>query len=407
MPAYWPGGVRGPVRGRGRSRSEALAVVAIWLGTRLGVIAVAAYASATIVRGSLQEPFLDRWTQWDVGHLIEIAQYGYAGTPGKPRDGGLIGFFPGFPLLLRGVHVVVPDWRLAALLISLVAGAFAMVALTRLADRESGHGTGIFATVAMLLSPFAVFLFAGYSEALFLAFAFPAWASARRRDWRTAGLCGLAAGTVRITGLFLGIALVLEFLLVARPDVAKPDVARPDGVDGRRWRDLAWLALPFAGVVTYFGYLWWWSGDALAWQHAQADHWGRKTTNPVDAFKTTWQAAFGTHDMFTDAFRVELAAAAIGVALTIWLIAKRRWPEAVYVGLQMAAFLTSSYYLSIGRATLLWWPLWVLIGGLGVRGGRGDRAYGLRLCAYVALLTVLVPLLVVQIVHFTEGAWAG
>lgn len=402
MPGYWPGGDGWTASGRGgaaggrgrRARDSDLPAIAVWLATRLGVVALAAYASAHIVRGSLQEPFLDRWTQWDVSHLIEIAKYGYAGEPGKPRDGGLIGFFPGFPLLLRALHLVVPDWRLAALLISLVAGGAAVVALTRLADQESGRDAGLFATMAMLVSPFAVFLFAGYSEALFLAFAFPAWLSARRRHWRAAALFALAAGTVRITGLFLGIALLMEFLLATR------------GEGVRRWRGLGWLTLPFVGPLSYFGYLWWWTGDPLAWQHAQADHWGRKTTNPVDAFKTTWHAAFGTHDMFTSAFRVEIAAAAIGVALTIWLLAKRRWPEAAYVGLQMAAFLTSSYYLSIGRATLLWWPLWVLIGTLGVRD-RGDRAYGWRVGAYLALLALMVPLLVVQVVHFTEGAWAG
>lgn len=401
MPGYWPSGAGESVSGRGGGgdSGDDLPVVGIWLATRLGVIAVAAYASAHIVRGSLQASFLDRWTQWDVGHLIEIARYGYAGAPGKPRDGGLIGFFPGFPLLLRAVHVVVPDWRLSALLISFVAGAFAMVALARMADRE----TGLFAVTAMLVSPFAVFLFAGYSEALFLAFAFPAWVAARRRDWKAAALCGLLAGTVRITGLFLAIALLLEFLLAARRSMGGPGVRA--AVAG--WRGSALLALPFVGPLAYFGYLWWWTGDPLAWQHAQADHWGRKTTSPVDAFKTTWNAAFGTHDMFTDAFRVELAAAGIGVALTIWLIAKRRWPEAAYVGLQMAAFLTSSYYLSIGRATLLWWPLWVLIGGLAVRGGQGNRAYGWRLAGYLAILALMVPLLVVQIVHFTEGAWAG
>jgi hypothetical protein len=322
----------------------------VWLVTRLGVVAVAAYAAARFSDPGLKHPFLDRWTQWDVGHLIDIAHFGYAGDPAQPRDGGLVAFFPGFPLLLRAVHLLVPDWRLAALLISLVAGGFAAVALTRLVDAEM-PSAGIFATLAMLVSPFAVFLFAGYSEALFLAFAFPAWGLARRRRWEAAALCGLAAGTVRITGLFLAIALLIEFLRVER----------------LRWRLMPWMFLPFAGVIGYFGYLWWWSGDMMAWQHAQARHWGRTLTNPLDSLQTTWHAAFGPHDMFTDAFRVELTAAAIGVALTCWLLLRRRWAESAYVGLQMISFLTSSYYLSIGRATLLWWPLWTMLGGLAVR----------------------------------------
>jgi hypothetical protein len=48
-----------------------------------------------------------------------------------------------------------------------------------------------------------------------------------------------------------------------------------------------------------------------------------------------------------------------------------------------------------------------MIGSLGVRAGRGSRSYGSRLAVYVLLLALLVPLLVIQIFHFTAGAWAG
>jgi hypothetical protein len=254
-----------------------------------------------------------------------------------------------------------------------VAGAVAMVALARL----GGAGTGPKAVVALLLGPYAVFLFAGYSEALFLAFALPAWLLARQRRWEPAVLCAMGAACVRVTGVFLAVALIVEFL-----------------VADRRWRLTAWLALPFAPVAAYTLYQWRRTGDWLAWQHAQQEGWGRSLAWPWEAFSTTWQAAFGEHNEFSGAFRVELVAAVVGVVLTAWLLARRRWSEAVYVGLPLASLLTSAFYLSIGRATLLWWPLWLAIGAA-------------RRPAYLVVLAVFVPLLAKEVALFTSGSWAG
>ncbi|GAA4640333.1 hypothetical protein GCM10023196_105410 [Actinoallomurus vinaceus] len=376
-------------------RGDRLALRA-WVGTRIAVLGISLLASALWSYGDLHDSFLDRWTQWDVDHFVEIARYGYGGDPGHPPDAGLPAFFPGLPLVLRAVHLVVPDWRLAALLVSFVAGAVAMVALARLGDEfvESGrpargahagsHGrlrtrapVGPLAVLALLVSPYAVFLFAGYSESLFLAFALPAWLLARRRRWAAATLCAAGATCVRVTGLFLAVALIVEFVTA-----------------DRRWRSAPWLAVPFVPVLGYTLYLWRRTGDWSAWQHAQQAGWGRSTVWPWTSFHTTWQAAFGTHDQFTTAFRVELIAAVVGVALTGWLLVRRRWAEGAYVGLQLASLLTSAYYLSIGRATLLWWPLWLA-------AGRCRRP------VYLLLIAVFVPLMTAEVVAFTSGGWAG
>jgi hypothetical protein len=344
-----------------------------WIGTRLGVLAVSLALAAFWSYGDLKDSFLNRWTQWDVDLFIEIARYGYRGDPGRPPDAGLPAFFPGLPMLIRAVHFAIPSWELSALLISLVAGGVAMVALARLAR----VGTGPKAVVALLLSPYAVFLFAGYSEALFLAFALPAWLLARQRRWEAATLCAMGAACVRVTGIFLAMALIVEFLVASR-----------------QWRRAPWLLVPFVPVAAYTLYQWRRTGDWLAWQHAQQEGWGRSLAWPWEAFHTTWQAAFGAHNEFSGAFRVELVAAVVGVVLTGWLLSRRRWAEAVYVGLPLASLLTSAFYLSIGRAALLWWPLWLAIGSA-------------RRPVYIVVLALFVPLLIEEIALFTSGSWAG
>src|SRR5690606_6744085 len=89
----------------------------LWLATRLGLIVLGTVGAALLFQDEPLAPFLDRLRRWDADHLIEIARYGYAGDPAQPPDAGLPAFFPGQPLVLRAVHVIVPDWVLGGLLI--------------------------------------------------------------------------------------------------------------------------------------------------------------------------------------------------------------------------------------------------------------------------------------------------
>ncbi|MCP2340528.1 hypothetical protein [Actinomadura rupiterrae] len=251
------------------------------------------------------------------------------------------------------------------------------------ADEAGTIGAG--AVAAMLASPAAVFLFAGYSESLFLAFALPAWLMAKRGRWAWAALLATPSSAVRITGLFLVLAMIVEYLV---------------GRHGRReqgWRPIGWLVLPFTPLLAYTVYQWGRTGDWMAWQHAQEAGWHRKFTMPWDAFKLTYQSAFETNYEFTLAFRIEVFAAAVGVLLSLYLLYRRRWPELAYVGLQLAALMTSSYYLSIGRATLLWWPLWL---GFGTLALRHRWLFG-------AAVAAAAPFAVLQLLTFTSGGWAG
>ncbi|MDX6742721.1 hypothetical protein [Actinocorallia sp. A-T 12471] len=255
-----------------------------------------------------------------------------------------------------------------------------------LARTESWWGhPGFLAVLAIITSPCAVFLFAAYSEALFLALALPAWLLAKKGRWEYAALLAAAASVVRITGLFLALALVVEFFVGEH------------GAKARNWRKLPLLAAPFASIAAYMGYQWYRTGDMMAWQHAQEKGWNRQTVMPWESFKTTWYNAFEIQSEWTNAFRVEIAAAAVGVALVIWLVYRRQWPETVYVGTQLAAFMTSSFYLSIGRATLLWFPLWILLGHLFAR-------HRWLLGLYLA---ISLPLMAAFTASFTQGQWTG
>jgi hypothetical protein len=362
------------------TRSAGRDALLLWLASRAGLLV------ATLLGASFSG-YLDRWRRWDVGLFVTIAEHGYDGDPGRPPDAGLPAFFPGLPVTLRLVHLVVPDWSAAGLLVSLVAGAVATVALARLAELEGASGW--IAVLGLLLFPTAVFLAAGYSESLFLAFAIPAWLAARQGRWPLAAALGAGASCVRITGLFLAVALVVEF-------VAGRSRAVPMPQDAPRWRRAPWLLVPFLPLAAYSAYHYARSGDWLAWKHAQEAGWGRELVWPWTSWRTTWQAAMGGDDSAV-AFRMEIAGAVLAVAVLLWLAAMRWWGELVYTGLQAAALMTSAYYLSIPRSLLLWFPLWVALARLATR----------RRWVIVGYAMVAAPLMLLGVTRFLDGAWAG
>lgn len=334
-------------------------------------------------------PLLAPFQHWDWDHFRHIAQQGYFPGQAGPWQAdwdNREAFFPGFPLVLRAVHVVVPDWGLAGLTVSFVSGAVAVLALARIArhylyDSEAGRRTVLF----FLISPCAVFLAVGYTEALFLALALPAWLAAQRHNWPLAMTLTAAATAVRVSGLFLAAALATHFLLTLRST--------------RNLRPLPWLALPALPLFLFSWFLQSRTGDWMAWKHAQERGWYRVFHTPWEAWINTWHNAFDRTQStgYAFMFQAELVVMAVGLALLVVLARKRRWPETVYVALSLCALGTSYWYVSIPRAALLWWPLWVSLAAWSLRSPRFRTAY----------LCLAAPVSTVFALTFLTGRWAG
>lgn len=357
--------------------------LAWWLLTRLSVVVLVAVGAGLLTDGT--RSFVELWDRWDTGHFEQVATVWYSGQ--QPDGYPLEAFFPGFPAAMWLVSAAGVSLVAAGLIVSALSGGVAMVALRRLGDIDGPAGTGSRAVLLLLTSPFAFFLFAAYTEALFLAFALPAWLSARRGNWWAAALLAAGASAVRVNGLFLAAALVVQFVVTDR--------------DRAPWRRLPVLAVPLVPPALFSAYLWWHTGDPLRWLTAQGEGWHRDFHWPWDAWANTWALAFPgpeASDYWAWASRFDLAAVVLAVVLTVALVVHRRWGEATWVALHLASMATSTWFLSVNRATLLWWPLWI---GLAAIAGR-------RRWVLWAYLATSVPLLVAWTMAFTmDGVWAG
>lgn len=349
----------------------------IWLGSRV-VVAVLSFASSHVLgasSGNAVPNFIRIWDRWDVGLFTKVARDGYL-SPKYPERTEVD--FPGLPLLERALHLIIPNWVATGLIVSLVAGAAASAAIWSLAAGELGADrfAGTRAVLAVVLFPYAVFLFAGYSEGLFLAGASCAWLAARQRRWALAGVLACLATSSRILGIALVAALVVHYLVTER----------------RVRTSFAWLGVPLLPIVAYLSYLRVRTGRWDAYTRGES-YWHRAAAWPWVGLKTTWNAAFDGAQ--ASAFQVfwwaELVAALVGVVLTIALLRERRWGEATYVGLAILFPISSSYWDAGVRALLVAFPLYLWLS----RHLRTGYVY--------ALLSA--PLMAVFVVAFTQGAW--
>jgi hypothetical protein len=295
---------------------------------------------------------------WDGNLLQNIAQHGYLHADSSANT---IAFFPGYPILLNLTHdLTAGNWVVAELLISYVAGAVALIGLCRLHP---------LAPRFILMSPAAIFLLVAYSEAPYLALAVWAWIYCQRKSYLTAGLLAMGAALIRVDGVFLMVALL---------------------VMGRNWR----LLVGFVSPMSYLLYLHTRTGSWLAWSHAETVGWGRHTQSPISTWRASWSYAGGAGGSYGAEEKIEIFCAIVMLLATIVFAVDRDWPAMIYCGITMMTLTTSTFYMSIPRAMLVVFPIWV-------------RLARSRETVRWTWLSVSAPVMVMISFFYLTGQWAG
>jgi len=365
-------------------------VVQAWLASR-GMIFTVALVLAVVQHRTLTSMV----SNWDVQHFGNLAAGGYLAEP----DGTLMAFFPGWPTILWVFDQLGVPVAISGVIVSTACSAAAAAALYRLG--------GQWAAVAWLFAPTAVFTVVPYTESLFCAVAFWAWERARANRWLAATLFTALACTVRVSGLFLIGALLV--MIITSPTSAASKLRRA-----------ALMLIPAAVIMAFATYLYALTGTWTAWYSAQSTGWVRQLTWPWDSFLNTVPAilpgAYADHPWWAAVFRGEVISMAVGIGVTIWCIvvsirARRSrgpksdhtmWGEASWVGVQVLAFSLSYWFFSVNRATLLWFPLWIMIGRW-VEGGSRPLH---RVLVAAAFIVEIVLMLWWSWLFFT-GHWAS
>ena len=366
-------------------------VVTLWLATRL-VLFVTAFVVMQRTGSGLEAAL----GNWDVQHYLGIARSGYA----DPQN---MAFFPGLPLLMRAFGALGLSATLTAAVLSNAAALAAALALDRLG--------GTFAACAWLLAPMAVFTSVPYTEALFCALAFWAWLLARRGRWPLAALLGAGASAVRISGVFLAVGLVVLALVGGEPTPQGADEGIRERSWPARWRNAGWALLALVGVLAFVVHLHALTGSWQAWLGAQQAGWQRSFMPPWKGFENT---LFATNPQSWPGepsrawmFRFEIASVAIGYLTVLGCAVRRAWAQAAYVLGQVLALSCTTWFISVNRAVLLWFPLFLAIGSWASWRPKGAAVRGWAVVARTCAATASLVLMVWWASLFYAGHWAS
>lgn len=297
---------------------------------------------------------------WDGDSYKMIAEHGYPSGPldlALSHPGHLWAFFPGYPMLVRAAMVFFPDATTAGVIVNSLGELIALLFLARLALQELSGDTesARFSVWLLAVYPYAVFLTAVYTEGPFLAAAVASLFYMRRGDHLRACILAAVATAIRITGLALIPALLLEYLL------------------RRRWRpraDVLAVLLPVVSLLLFLWYAHATTGDTFAFWHAeQSASFNRFTSWPWNGLQATWDAARGG-GRYSFVYAMELLFGVFGFAAVVYLVLKWREIAPSLIVFAAAVWVLSVSYtswLSVPRYLMSMVPLF-LAGALLTRG---------------------------------------
>jgi hypothetical protein len=365
----------------------------VFLAFRLGLFALGAVVSGLLPHnGDVGVPgwpappptgwatAVTGWESADALWYLRIASQGYA------TDDGSGAFFPLYPLLVRAVGGLTGGrWLLAAYVVSNVALVVALVLLHRLTARELSASMARKAVLYLCAFPTGFFLFAPYSESLFLALAIGTLYAARTQRWAVAAALGLLAAMTRSPGFLLALPLAIEALLQYRAS--------------RRSRVL--LQGAGAGLATVGGlvaYLAFWERFGGNWRRPfdlQKQGWGKVEALP---WETLWAGAKAAVQFPGSNpggyFLVDFAVVVLVLATGVWVALRTRPTYGIYtwagITLPLLLMWPGRPLLSLPRLYLVLFPtVWAL-----ARLAERYRAHDLVLITSTTSMAVLAAMFV-------------
>jgi len=227
-----------------------------------GVLLAAMFARTTPHRIS---------TVWDGQWYVQIALHGYpvtvpqgdfyAGTGGRVQSS--VAFFPLYSLLVRALDRVLPGGAdVAGLVLSLLFGALATVLVWILAGKVADRQVADRAAILFAVSPGAFVLSWVYAEGLLVLLAAGCLLALLERRWVLAGVLAALASATRpnATAVIFACAWAAGWAIVKHRD----------------WRALVAPVLAPVGMLAFFVFLWWHTGETRIWFRVQSQGWGER-----------------------------------------------------------------------------------------------------------------------------------
>lgn len=211
---------------------------------------------------NFEPDFLKNLANWDGGHFLGIAKYGYI-------EKYQYAFFPLYPLLINIVSNLTRDYLTAALIISITCAFLTIHLLYGLVRLDFDKKIAQKVILLLLLFPTSFYLLTVYSESLFLFLTIGTYFFSRKKKLLLAIMFASLASATRLAGLAVAVGLLIEVLTTS-------------GLSRKNW----FVVFSFSGFLIYCLYLYKTIGDPFYFLVAE-QHWQRNIAIPIFGFWET------------------------------------------------------------------------------------------------------------------------
>lgn len=240
--------------------------------------------------------FINVWERWDTGWYLKIAMFGFDKT-----TPGITAFSPLYPWLTRLLAALTGDYLLSALLLSSFFALTTLILLYEVASQQGlNNRQALNSVFSLAMFPAAFFLFAAYTESLFLTFVLASLLAAYKKRWLAAGLLASVATLARHQGVLLVPVLAWIFLADRAEALALPPVDQVKIVFGlvtsrqgwgklfRALRNPGWLSF-LLPVLTYFLYSWYLQTYFVSISGGLAGYWHIRIVTPWEGIRQVFE----------------------------------------------------------------------------------------------------------------------
>ena len=344
------------------------------------------YLSQPILNDGAAGWLLGPWQRFDALHYTRIAAQGYA----HPEDSV---FPPLYPLLMRALGGLVGGSHTAHLAVGILISNAALLGLLILLHKVGSdllgaeHATRLL--VYFALFPTSFFLFAPYTESLFLLLTLGSlWLAFRHDQLGWAGLLGLLAALTRLTGWVLVVPLAYHFWQ-RHLGQGKWKIDPIGGWHPRLLGKAATIFLPGLGLVLFLIFRAWLGLPPLG--NVYAEYWFQRTGIPGTDLLRALPGMFGLGTGRSGEFTLWFDFFITWLLLSTTIVALFRWRHWLGWGLYAAMLLLfmllpSSEFqplYSFSRYALAFFPTFFLL----AIWGANSKIH--RLILYPSLLLYL------------------
>ncbi len=311
------------------------------------------------------------WNRWDGPHYIDIARNGYQ-TSGESAL--FIVFYPLYPFLVKLTALLVSDFTIAIILVSLFFAFVAAIFLFELTLLDFNKHTAILSVWFLNIFPLSYFLQASYTESLFLALSLATIYFFRARKFKFSLLFGILSSLTRINGLLLPPILFLE------------------GKFNKK--ELLPILFTPLGFMIYLGINYYYFHEPFYFFKPLLNNWYKRSEWPWVGIMNAIHSVPATSNSNFYIFFSEVVAIFFLLAMTIYVFFKVKYSYGVYMLLNFLLITSTSFILSAPRYSLILFPMYIAFAKINHQ----------KILILISLVFLLFLFFMTWV--YTQGKWA-